>query len=53
MVRVVKKCTPLPRLRFITKVAAYCRVSTLQELQYNSLEAQRSYYAKMVAKHPE
>ncbi len=53
MVRVVKKCASLPRIKFVKRVAAYCRVSTLQELQYNSLEAQRSYYEKMVAKHPE
>ena len=53
MARVVKKCASLPRIKFIKRVAAYCRVSTLQEMQYNSLEAQCSYYEKMVTGHPE
>ena len=53
MVRVVKKCASLPRIKLVKKVAAYCRVSTQQEMQYISLAAQRSYYEKMVADHPE
>ena len=53
MVRVVKKSASLPRIKLVKKVAAYCRVSTQQEMQYNSLAAQRSYYEKMVADHPE
>jgi hypothetical protein len=52
MSRVVKKCVPFPQMPHIKKVAAYCRVSTQQEMQYNSLTAQRSYYEKLVAKHP-
>ena len=30
------------------KVAAYCRVSTPQEIQYHSLETQRSYFEKII-----
>lgn len=30
------------------RVAAYCRVSTTQEIQYHSLEAQREYYSKYI-----
>ena len=30
------------------KVAAYCRVSTPQEIQYHSLEAQREYDGKYI-----
>ena len=36
--------TPLPR-----RVAAYCRVSTNQEIQYHSLEAQREYYSQHIS----
>ena len=36
---------PLPRPK---RVAAYCRVSTTQEIQYHSLEAQREYYSKYI-----
>lgn len=53
MKRVVTKCMPFPQIPHIKKVAAYCRVSTQQEMQYNSLTAQHSYYEKLVAKHPE
>ena len=35
----------LPKPR---RVAAYCRVSTKQEIQYHSLEAQREYYGKYI-----
>jgi hypothetical protein len=30
------------------KVAAYCRVSTAQEIQYHSLEAQREHFEKYI-----
>ena len=30
------------------RVAAYCRVSTTQEIQYHSLKAQREYYSKYI-----
>ena len=33
---------PLPR-----KVAAYCRVSTNQEIQHHSLEVQKDYFKKL------
>ena len=36
---------PLPRPK---RVAAYCRVSTTQDIQYHSLEAQREYYSKYI-----
>ena len=35
-----------PRVKL---VAAYCRVSTLQEIQHHSLEAQKDYYQKLIA----
>ena len=35
---------PLPR-----RVAAYCRVSTDQEIQHHSLEAQREYYSQYIS----
>ena len=31
------------------KVAAYCRVSTEQEMQYHSLEAQREHFEKYIS----
>ena len=34
------------------KVAAYCRVSTQQEIQHHSLEAQREYYEKRILSTP-
>ena len=34
---------PLPR-----KVAAYCRVSTNQEIQHHSLEVQKDYFKKLI-----
>lgn len=36
-----------------TRVAAYCRVSTLQEEQELSYETQRAYYEELIAKNPE
>jgi len=35
------------------KVAAYCRVSTLQEIQHHSLEAQQDYFKKYIAQRPD
>ena len=32
------------------KVAAYCRVSTTQEMQYHSLEAQRKYFESIIGR---
>jgi DNA invertase Pin-like site-specific DNA recombinase len=53
MVKVITKYTAPPLKRLYKNVAVYCRVSTLQEIQHNSLEAQRSYYEKYIASHPE
>lgn len=35
---------------FYKNVAAYCRVSTEQDIQYHSLEAQKAYYKKLIEK---
>ena len=34
------------------RVAAYCRVSTEQDIQYNSLEMQREYFKKHISNNP-
>ena len=34
------------------RVAAYCRVSTTQDQQYHSLEAQRNYFEEYITSHP-
>ena len=36
----MRPATKLPEIIIHRKVAAYCRVSTQQEIQYHSLEAQ-------------
>ena len=36
----------------LLNVAAYCRVSTAQEEQETSYEAQVSYYTKMITENP-
>ena len=33
------------------KVAAYCRVSTSQDAQLESLEAQKEHYGKVIRRH--
>ena len=38
----------LPKKIIHRKVAAYCRVSTQQEIQHHSLEAQQEYYEKRI-----
>ena len=35
------------------KVAAYCRVSTDKEDQWNSLESQKSYFEQYIQRHPD
>lgn len=35
------------------RVAAYCRVSTNQEAQQNSYQAQRAYYLNMIESNPD
>ena len=42
----------LPKMAIHRKVAAYCRVSTQQEIQHHSLEAQREYYEKRIFSAP-
>ena len=42
----------LPKNIMHRKVAAYCRVSTQQEIQHHSLEAQREYYEKRILSTP-
>ena len=42
----------LPQIAVCKKVAAYCRVSTLQEIQYHSLEAQQQFYENLIQNHP-
>ena len=42
----------LPKIIVHRKVAAYCRVSTQQEIQHHSLDAQREYYEKRITSNP-
>ena len=44
----MRPATKLPQIIIHRKVAAYCRVSTQQEIQHHSLEAQREYYEKRI-----
>ena len=53
MVKVITRYTAPSLMRRYKNIAVYCRVSTLQEIQHNSLEAQRSYYTKYIERHPE
>ena len=53
MMKITKIHARPPRMRFRKKVAVYCRVSTQQEVQYNSLEAQRTYYERLIENRPE
>ena len=41
-----------PQIAVFKNVAAYCRVSTHQEIQHHSLEAQQQYYEKLILDHP-
>ena len=38
----------LPELPELKRIAAYCRVSTQQEIQHHSLEAQKEYYSRLI-----
>lgn len=40
-------------MKFIIKVAAYCRVSTDKDDQINSFENQKSYFEKYIKKNPD
>lgn len=44
----MRPVTAVPKIITYKKVAAYCRVSTQQEIQHRSLEAQREYYEKQI-----
>ena len=48
----IRPATKLPKIIIHRKVAAYCRVSTQQEIQHHSLEAQREHYEKRIAGNP-
>ena len=52
MIITVKQPRQLPQAIRPKRVAAYCRVSTMQEIQHHSLEAQRDYYEKLIASRP-
>ncbi len=49
-VRYLKPPTDIIRLK---KVAAYCRVSTKQEIQERSLEVQKAYFNESIPKKPD
>ena len=49
---IVKPASTLPQILTYKKVAAYCRVSTLQEIQHYSLIAQQQYYEQLIRTHP-
>ena len=44
---------PRRAIRIHKKVAAYCRVSTQQEIQFHSLEAQAKYFIEFIGQHPQ
>lgn len=48
----VKPATALPQMLIYKNVAAYCRVSTLQEIQHHSLLAQQDYYERLICSRP-
>lgn len=49
---IAKPASALPQVLTYKKVAAYCRVSTLQEIQHHSLIAQQQYYEQLILNHP-
>lgn len=52
MIITVRQPHQLPQAIRPKRVSAYCRVSTMQEIQHHSLEAQRDYYEKLIASRP-
>lgn len=42
-----------PKMLTPKRVAAYCRVSTLQEIQHHSLETQKKYFTKVINSRPD
>ena len=49
----IRPAIKLPQIIIHRKVAAYCRVSTQQEIQHHSPEAQREYYEKRITGNPD
>lgn len=47
-----KPVTALPKMVIHKLVAVYCRVSTQQEIQHHSLEAQQVYYEQLITRNP-
>ena len=52
MIITVRQPHQLPQAIRPKRVAAYCRVSTMQEIQHHSLEAQQDYYEKLITSRP-
>ena len=48
----IRPAIKLPQIIIHRKVAAYCRVSTQQEIQHHSLEAQHGYYETQITSNP-
>lgn len=44
----IPKKLEIPKHLTVCRVAAYCRVSTQQEIQFHSLEAQREFFVKQI-----
>lgn len=44
----IPKKLEIPKHLTVCRVAAYCHVSTQQEIQFHSLEAQREFFAKQI-----
>ena len=54
MKRIIRKLEPaIPKLPRLLRVAAYARVSTNDEEQANSYEAQVSHYTRHIQENPE
>lgn len=49
---ITKSTITVPKIAVHKNVAAYCRVSTQQEIQHHSLKAQQQYYEKLIRDHP-
>lgn len=47
-----KPVIAIPKMVIHKLVAAYCRVSTQQEIQHHSLEAQQVYYEQLITRNP-
>lgn len=47
-----KPMIAIPKMVIHKFVAAYCRVSTQQEIQHHSLEAQQVYYEQLITRNP-